>query len=113
MRGPPRIACQAIINPQLKRRLLWAVIPSGCVLGNSVSFLDLPSQVVERLVAEFGNLEEGLAVLASHLNSEELDLWSKAWAANNNVNNYEIETLPFLPLESAATISLLGNNDEI
>ena len=113
MRGPPRIACQAIINPQLKRRLLWAVIPSGCVLGNSVSFLDLPSQVVERLVVEFGNLEEGLTVLASHLNSEELDLWSKAWAANNNVNNYEIETLPFPPLESAAPISLLGNNNEI
>ena len=102
-----------MISPQTNRRLLWVVVPSGCVLGNSVSFLDLPDQVVERLVAEFGELKEGLAVLASHLNSEELNLWSKAWAANNNVNNYEIELLPFPPLESAKPISLLGNNSEI
>jgi len=26
-----------------------------------------------------------------------LDLWSRAWAANNNVNNYEIESLPLPP----------------
>ncbi len=113
MLGPPRIICQAMINPQMERRLLWAVIPSGCVLGNSVSFLDLPNQVVERLVDEFGDLEEGLAALASHLNSEDLNLWSKAWAANNNVNNYEIEMLPFPPLENAKPISLLGNDSEI
>jgi len=37
--------------------------------------------------------------LASQLNSDDLDLWSKAWAANNNVNNYEIETLPITPFE--------------
>ena len=113
MLGPSRIACQAMVSAQMERRLLWAVIPSGCVLGNSVSFLDLPNQVVGRLVAEFGGLEKGLAVLASHLNSEELNLWSKAWAANNNVNNYEIEMLPFPPLESAKPISLFGNNSEI
>ena len=71
------------------------VIPSGCVLGNSVSFLDLPNQVTARLEEDFESLEEGLEFLASRLNSDELDLWSKAWAANNNVNNYEIEMLPF------------------
>jgi hypothetical protein len=113
MLGPPRIICRAMINPQMERRLLWVVIPSGCVLGNSVSFLDLPNQVVERLVAEFGNLEGGLAALASHLNSEGLNLWSKAWAANNNVNNYEIEMLPFPPLEGVGPVSLMGNDSEI
>ena len=71
------------------------VIPSGCVLGNSVSFLDLPEQVITRLEEDFVSLEEGLEFLAGRLNSDELDLWSKAWAANNNVNNYEIEMLPF------------------
>ena len=95
MVGPARIACQAIVNPQVERRLVWVVIPPGCVLGNSVSFLDLPEQVIERLIGEFGSLEEGLSFLASRLNSDDLDLWSKAWAANNNVNNYEIEMLPF------------------
>ena len=74
---------------------MWAVVPDGCVIGNSVSFLDLPPEVTERLEDRFGTIEEGLRVLASQLNSEDLDLWSKAWAANNNVNNYEIETLPF------------------
>ena len=74
---------------------MWAVVPDGCVIGNSVSFLDLPPEVTERLKDRFGTIEEGLRVLASQLNSEDLDLWSKAWAANNNVNNYEIETLPF------------------
>ncbi len=113
MLGPPRIICRAMINPQMERRLLWVVIPSGCVLGNSVSFLDLPNRVVERLVAEFGNLEGGLAALASHLNSEGLNLWSKAWAANNNVNNYEIEMLPFPPLEGVGPVSLMGNDSEI
>ncbi len=95
MAGPARIACQAIVNPQVERRLVWVVIPSGCVLGNSVSFLDLPEQVITRLEEDFVSLEEGLEFLAGRLNSDELDLWSKAWAANNNVNNYEIEMLPF------------------
>ena len=90
-----RIACQAVVNPSSERRLVWAVVPDGCVIGNSVSFLDLPPEVTERLKDRFGTIEEGLRVLASQLNSEDLDLWSKAWAANNNVNNYEIETLPF------------------
>ena len=90
-----RIACQAVVSPNSERRLVWAVVPRGCVIGNSVSFLDLPPEVTERLKERFGSNEEGLRVLAGQLNSEDLDLWSKAWAANNNVNNYEIETLPF------------------
>ena len=39
-------------------------------------------------------MDEGLLFVAAQLNSEGLDLWSRAWAANNNVNNYEIESLP-------------------
>ena len=42
--------------------------------------------------------------LAEHLNSNTLDLWSRAWAANNNVNNYEIENLPFPPPVSMTKI---------
>ena len=94
-KGKPRLACQAIVNAQLERRLRWAVVPSDCVLGNSVNFLELPAEVMERIAEEHGSVEKGLNWLAVHLNSETLDLWSRAWAANNNVNNYEIENLPF------------------
>jgi hypothetical protein len=28
------------------------------------------------------------------LNAKDLDEWARAWSANNNVNNYELEMLP-------------------
>jgi hypothetical protein len=109
MSVPTRIVCQAVVNPQSERRLVWAVVPEGCVLGNSVSFLDLPIEVTDGLRESFGSLEEGLNFLAAQLNSEELDLWSKAWAANNNVNNYEIEMLPFEIEEDGLPFTLFRN----
>ena len=104
-----RIVCQSVVNPQSERRLVWAVVPEGCVLGNSVSFLDLPKEVEDGLSESFGSLEDGLDFLANRLNSEDLDLWSRAWAANNNVNNYEIEMLPFEIEEDGIPFSMLGN----
>ena len=104
-----RIVCQSIVNPHAERRLVWAVVPEGCVLGNSVSFLDLPKEVEDGLREKFGSLEEGLSFLADRLNTEDLDLWSRAWAANNNVNNYEIEMLPFEFGEDGSPFSLLSN----
>jgi len=104
-----RIVCQSVVNPHAERRLVWAVVPEGCVLGNSVSFLDLPNEVEAGLSEKFGSLEDGLGFLADRLNSEELDLWSRAWAANNNVNNYEIEMLPFEVAEDGSPFSQLSN----
>jgi len=92
---------------------VWAVVPEGCVLGNSVSFLDFPNEVKDSLSEKFGSLEEGLGFLADRLNSEELDLWSRAWAANNNVNNYEIEMLPFEVEEGGGPFSLLRNEGHL
>ena len=94
-KGFPRVACQAILNSANERRLRWAVVPGDCVLGNSVNFLDLPEGVMVVLEEEEGGLEEGLEWLCDQLNSVDLDLWSRAWGANSNVNNYEIESLPF------------------
>jgi hypothetical protein len=108
-----RIVCQSVVNPHSERRLVWTVVPEGCVLGNSVSFLDLPNEVKGSLSEKFGSLEEGLGFLANRLNSEDLDLWSRAWAANNNVNNYEIEMLPFEIEEDEAHFSLLGNEGRL
>ena len=108
MVGKARVVCQAIVNPQVDRRLIWVVVPSGCVLSNSVSFLEISDEVSSRLEERFGSFENGLSFLASKLNSDELDLWSKAWAANNNVNNYEIEMLPFDSPDSESSFSIFG-----
>ena len=73
-------------------------------LVTQVNFLELPEAVQDSLAEEYGTLEQGLLWLAEHLNSDTLDLWSRAWAANNNVNNYEIENLPFPPPVSVTQV---------
>ncbi len=95
----PRLACQAIVNAQQSRRLRWVVLPKGCVLGNSVNHLELPEEVSARLSSQHGNLSTGLNWLCHLLNGNRLDAWARAWAANNNVNNYELEMLPLPPLD--------------
>ena len=77
---------------------MFSVIP--------VNFLELPEIVLDTLAEKHGAVDRGLMWLAEHLNSDALDLWSRAWAANNNVNNYEIENLPFPPPIDVATVSL-------
>jgi hypothetical protein len=90
----PRLACQAIVNAHQDRRLRWAVIPEGSVLGNSVNHIELHEDIQTRLASEHPTVEDGLQWLCNHLNNNDLDEWARAWAANNNVNNYELETLP-------------------
>ena len=89
-----RLACQAIVNAHQERRLRWAVIPQGCVLGNSVNHIELHSEIENKLTSSHGNLESGLNWLCEQLNAEDLDEWARTWSANNNVNNYELEMLP-------------------
>ena len=72
-----------------------------------------PRQVLESLGEKFGSTEDALNAIVNQLNSEEIDLWAKAWAANNNVNNYEIETLPFPPLNGATTFSIMGKEGRV
>ena len=50
-------------------------------------------------------VDEGLLFVAAPLNSEALDLWSRAWAANNNVNNYELESLPLPPPSTEGAVN--------
>jgi hypothetical protein len=90
----PRLACQAIVNAHQDRRLRWAVIPEGSVLGNSVNHIELHEDIQHRLVNDHNTIENGLQWLCDHLNNNDLDEWARAWAANNNVNNYELEMLP-------------------
>ena len=90
----PRLACQAIVNAHQERRLRWAVIPEGSVLGNSVNHIELHEEIQHRLEQDHDSVEQGLQWLCSFLNNTDLDEWARAWAANNNVNNYELEMLP-------------------
>jgi len=92
----PRVACQAIVNANQERRLRWAVIKDGCVLGNSVNHIELSSASEEFLAISRGSLLKGLQWLCSLLNDEDIDIWARVWAANNNVNNYELEMLPII-----------------
>jgi hypothetical protein len=105
----PRLACQAIVNAHQERRLRWAVIPEGSVLGNSVNHIELHQEIQDRLVSEHENLESGLNWLCKHLNNDDLDEWARAWAANNNVNNYELEMLPLELPEAFPQISTVTN----
>jgi hypothetical protein len=41
--------------------------------------------------------------MCQQLNQRDLDDWAKAWSANNNVNNYELEMLP-LQLEATQEV---------
>jgi hypothetical protein len=90
----PRLVCQAIVNAQQTRRLRWSVLPKGCVIGNSVNYLQIPETVLNQLIVFHGNQTQALEWLCGLLNCEKLDSWARAWAANNNVNNYELELLP-------------------
>ena len=89
-----RLACQAIVNAHQERRLRWAVIPEGSVLGNSVNHVELHHEIQHRLEEDHESVEQGLQWLCGFLNNTDLDEWARAWAANNNVNNYELEMLP-------------------
>ena len=103
----PRIACQAILGSNNDRRLNWAVVPDGCVLSNSVSYLEFSEGVIEALIGKGdGSLSVGLEWLCKVLNSADLEIWSRAWGANNNVNNYEIENLPFPVPEDELSFSI-------
>ena len=104
----PRLACQAIVNAHQDRRLRWAVIPEGSVLGNSVNHIELHQEIQERLTADHPSIEHGLQWLCNHLNNNDLDEWARAWAANNNVNNYELEMLPVELPESFPQFSTLA-----
>ena len=104
----PRLACQAIVNAHQERRLRWAVIPEGSVLGNSVNHIELHEDIQTRLINEHNDVESGLKWLCEHLNNNDLDEWARAWAANNNVNNYELEMLPLELPDSFPQFSALA-----
>jgi hypothetical protein len=59
-----------------------------------VNHIELHTEIQERLIGNHGTLEKALHWMCELLNAKDLDEWARAWSANNNVNNYELEMLP-------------------
>jgi hypothetical protein len=61
-----------------------------------VNHIELSKASEEFLAISKGSLLKGLHWLCGLLNDESIDVWARVWAANNNVNNYELEMLPII-----------------
>jgi Alw26I/Eco31I/Esp3I family type II restriction m6 adenine DNA methyltransferase len=89
-----RLACQQISNKNQKKRLKWALVPSGYVLANSCNFISIESSAVA------GPEDEHLHALLGILNSKCLEDRFNAFSPNNHVSNREINDLPVGDLTS-------------
>ena len=85
-----RIACQQVVNIHRRRRVTFAYVPAGCVLGNSCNFI-----AVER--NPFGL---DLFCLLGLFNTRLINWYFKLLSSNNHVSNYEIDSFP-VPAEAA------------
>ena len=75
--------------------------------GEAKKLGEFSENVIDSLIGKGGgSLVIGLEWLCKVLNSEDLEIWSRAWGANNNVNNYEIESLPFPVPEDELAFSI-------
>lgn len=84
-----RIICQQIANMNKERRVTFAYIPAGYVLGNSCNFISV------------GTNDYGLDIFAllGLFNSKCINWLFKLTSSNNHVNNYEIDSFP-VPINS-------------
>lgn len=84
-----RIICQQIANMNKKRRVTFAYIPKGYVLGNSCNFISIsPNKYGIDIFAVLGLF-----------NSKYINWLFKLTSSNNHVNNYEIDSFP-VPVNS-------------
>ncbi len=83
----PRVVQTGIVNMEAARRLVAAEVPAGVVLGNSVNYW------VPRPRSDFepGDLR---AYLLGLLNSTPLEWRFRLTSSNNNINLYEVRSLP-------------------
>ena len=83
-----RIVCQQVSNIHLEKRLKFAKIPSGIVLGNSCNFLALNKSLFNNGIS--------LSYLLGILNSSLLNWRFKITNSNNHISNYELAELPII-----------------
>ena len=78
-----RLACQQISNIDSKKRLKFAEIKPGFLLGNSLNFLAFNNENTDYF---FG--------IYAICNSILLDWFFKVTSSNNHINNYQIDLFP-------------------
>ncbi len=83
----PRLVQTGIVNMEASRRLVAAIVPTGTVLGNSVNYW-VPKQgtLLDR--------DQTRWYLLAYLNSTPAEWRFRLSSSNNNVNLYEIRSLP-------------------
>jgi Alw26I/Eco31I/Esp3I family type II restriction m6 adenine DNA methyltransferase len=90
-----RFACQGVSNMGLRRRVAFARISKGIILGNSLNYIDIPKDY------------DPDALLAL-LNSSLINWYFRKQSTNNNVNVYELEGLPIRELGSIYDKKIVG-----
>ena len=86
--GRERLVCQQISNTSLQRRLVFCFCCTNDVLGNSCNYVSAEPAV--------------LAKMRILLNSPLLNWRFKITSSNNHINNYELDELPIVSLESVS-----------
>ncbi len=82
-----RLAQTGIVNMEAARRLVAGVVPAGVVLGNSVNYwVARPDAALPEADAR--------AYLLGLLNSTPLEWRFRLTSSNNNINLYEVRSLP-------------------
>jgi Alw26I/Eco31I/Esp3I family type II restriction m6 adenine DNA methyltransferase len=82
-----RIVGRQVSYMNKPRRLSWAIVPSGVVVGNSCNYI-----IIDR--AESTEDHRLQAALLGVLNSVVLEWYFRVFNSNNHVANYEIDELP-------------------
>ncbi len=102
-REQPRIVQTGIVNLEAGRRLVAAEVPPGVVLGNSVNYWvpydDLAGSGLEPAAAR--------GYLLGLLNSTPLEWRFRLTSSNNNINLYEVRSLPLPRLTSGLAAARL------
>lgn len=93
----PRIACQQISNIKSKKRLKFALMPAGSVLGNSCNFIAFDERSL------WSTNSPSLKYILGILNSSILEWRFRLTSSNNHVSNYELGNLP-IPTASSEQI---------
>ena len=84
--GRKRLICQQISNAALLRRLVFCYCDNNDILGNSCNYISAEPSV--------------LAKMKILLNSPLLNWRFKITSSNNHINNYELDELPIVNLDS-------------
>jgi len=95
-----RLICQQISNVDMQKRLKFVFCEKTDILGNSCNYIVSTRK------------EEDLKKLFFILNSELLNWRFKITSSNNHINNYELDELPIVELDSFDLSDFSKNENE-